>query len=108
MCGGHRQAGIAEGRVLTRESRKPHLLAFWGGAPSTQTMPTTAVQHVKRMRGGAQSHLMRCDDGHYYVVKFRNNPQHERVLANEFLATRLAERGGLPVAGGGGGGGARG
>ena len=60
-------------------------------------MPTEAVQHVKRMRGGAQSHLMRCDDGHYYVVKFRNNPQHERVLANEFLATRLAERVGLPV-----------
>jgi len=27
---------------------------------------------------------MRCDDGHYYVVKFRNNPQHERVLANDF------------------------
>src|SRR5579859_2100207 len=60
-------------------------------------MPTQAVQHVKRMRGGAQGHLMRCDDGHYYVVKFRNNPQHERVLANEFLATRLAERVGLPV-----------
>jgi hypothetical protein len=40
---------------------------------------------------------MRCDDRHYYVVKFRNNPQHERVLANEFLATRLAERVGLPV-----------
>jgi hypothetical protein len=63
------------------------------------TMPrlVTAVQHVKRMRGGAQSHLMRCDDGHYYVVKFRNNPQHERVLANEFLATRLAGLVGLPV-----------
>ncbi len=60
-------------------------------------MPTVAVQHVKRMRGGAQSHLMRCDDGQYYVVKFRNNPQHERVLVNEFLATRLAERVGLPV-----------
>jgi len=40
---------------------------------------------------------MRCSDGHYYVVKFRNNPQHLRVLANEFLATRLAERAGLPV-----------
>ncbi len=40
---------------------------------------------------------MRCDDGHYYVVKFRNNPQHVRVLANEFLATRLAEIVGLPV-----------
>jgi hypothetical protein len=40
---------------------------------------------------------MRCDDGHFYVVKFRNNPQHLRVLANEMLATRLAERVGLPV-----------
>jgi hypothetical protein len=56
-----------------------------------------AVQHVRRMRGGAQGHLMRCSDGHYYVVKFRNNPQHLRVLANEMLATRLAERAGLPV-----------
>jgi hypothetical protein len=40
---------------------------------------------------------MRCSDGNYYVVKFRNNPQHLRVLANEMLATRLAERAGLPV-----------
>jgi hypothetical protein len=50
------------------------------------------------MRGGAQGHLMRCSDGYFYVVKFRNNPQHLRVLANELLATRLAERAGLPVA----------
>jgi len=40
---------------------------------------------------------MCCKDGHYYVVKFRNNPQHQRVLANEFLATKLAEHIGLPV-----------
>jgi hypothetical protein len=40
---------------------------------------------------------MLCSDHHYYVVKFRNNPQHLRVLANELLATRLAERVGLPV-----------
>jgi hypothetical protein len=56
-----------------------------------------AVQHVHRMRGGAQSHLMRCEDQNFYVVKFQNNPQHKRVLANELLATRLAERVGLPV-----------
>ena len=49
------------------------------------------------MRGGAQSHLMRCDDGGYYVVKFQNNPQHLRILANEMLGTRLAARMGLPV-----------
>ena len=52
---------------------------------------------MRRMRGGAQGHLMRCSDGHFYVVKFQNNPQHLRVLANEMLATRLAERVGLPV-----------
>lgn len=60
-------------------------------------MAIVAIQHVRRMRGGAQGHLMRCDDGHYYVVNSLNNPQHLRVLANEFLATRLAEKAGLPV-----------
>src|SRR5213082_1007465 len=49
------------------------------------------------MRGGAQAHLMRAEDGGFYIVKFQNNPQHIRVLANELLATRLAERIGLPV-----------
>jgi hypothetical protein len=34
-------------------------------------------------------------DGHAYVVKFQNNPQHVRVLANEFLASRLATAAGL-------------
>jgi HipA-like protein len=50
------------------------------------------------MRGGAQSHLMRCDDGEYYVVKFQNNPQHLRILANELLGSLLARRLGLPAA----------
>jgi hypothetical protein len=49
------------------------------------------------MRGGAQAQLMRCSDGFYYVVKFQNNPQHPRVLANELLGTLLAARLGLPV-----------
>ena len=54
-----------------------------------------AVEHVRRMRGGAQVQLMRCDDEAYYIVKFQNNPQHLRILANEMLATRLAARLGL-------------
>jgi hypothetical protein len=49
------------------------------------------------MRGGAQSHLMRCEDGNYYVVKFQNNPQGVRILANEMLAGKLAQALGLPV-----------
>jgi hypothetical protein len=56
-----------------------------------------ATEQIRRMRGGAQSHLMRCSDGHHYVVKFQNNPQHRRILANELLGTRLAARLGLPV-----------
>jgi hypothetical protein len=39
------------------------------------------------MRGGAQSHLLEAEDGNWYVVKFRNNPQHRRVLVNEILAS---------------------
>src|SRR5277367_2943502 len=57
-----------------------------------------AVQQIRRMRGGAQAHLMRCEDGAYYVVKFQNNPQGSRILANELLGTRLAARMGLPTA----------
>ncbi len=56
-----------------------------------------AVEHIRRMRGGSQSHLMRCSDGNYYVVKFQNNPQHRRVLVNEFLGTSLASLLGLPT-----------
>ena len=58
-------------------------------------MAVQAVQHIRRMRGGAQGQLMLGADGHAYVVKFQNNPQHTRVLANEFLASRLALAAGL-------------
>jgi hypothetical protein len=56
-----------------------------------------AVQQIRRMRGGAQGQLMLGADGHIYIVKFQNNPQHTRVLANEFLASRLAAAAGLSV-----------
>jgi hypothetical protein len=56
-----------------------------------------AVQQIRRMRGGAQGQLMLGSDGNLYVVKFQNNPQHTRVLANEFLASRLAGAAGLSV-----------
>jgi len=57
----------------------------------------SAVQHLRRLRGGAQSHLLRASDGAFYVTKFQNNPQHIRVLANEMLATRLGLALGLPM-----------
>jgi len=60
-------------------------------------MALSAGQDVKRLRGGAQAHLMRASDDNFYVVKFRNNPQHPRVLANDLMVSRLAQRIGLPV-----------
>ncbi len=41
--------------------------------------------------------LMRCDDSNYYVVKFQNNPQGVRILANDLLGARLAAGLGLPM-----------
>jgi hypothetical protein len=55
------------------------------------------VQAIRRMRGGAQSQLMLGADGKLWVVKFQNNPQDVRVLANELIATRLAAAVGLTV-----------
>jgi hypothetical protein len=56
------------------------------------------LEFVRKMRGASQPWLLRCADGACYVVKFQNNPQHARVLANEMLAARLAQSVGLPVA----------
>jgi len=50
-------------------------------------MPVTARRLIRKMRGGAQAHLMEASDGHSYVVKFHNNPQHRRVLVNEWIAS---------------------
>ncbi len=57
----------------------------------------SAVQHLRKLRGGSQSHLLAASDGAWYVTKFQNNPQHVRVLANEMLATRLGLALGLPM-----------
>jgi hypothetical protein len=54
-------------------------------------MPVNAIRLIRKMRGGAQAHLLEADDGHFYVVKFRNNPQHRRVLINEWIASTLLE-----------------
>src|SRR5271169_3724242 len=50
-------------------------------------MPVDARRLIRKMRGGAQAHLIECDDGHFYVVKFLNNPQHRRILINEWIAS---------------------
>ncbi len=56
-----------------------------------------AAQHIRKMRGGAQAHLMRASDNTFWVVKYQNNPQGLRILANEMLATRLGQWLGLAM-----------
>jgi hypothetical protein len=89
----------AEAIHLSRnaEDSRHHLLAAYP-AGSAVTPRVRAREFVRRMRGASQPWLVRCEDGDSYVVKFQNNPQHARVLANEMLASRLAQLVGLPVA----------
>jgi hypothetical protein len=54
-------------------------------------MPVNARRLVRKMRGGAQSHLIEADDGRFYVVKFQNNPQHRRILVNEWIASKFLQ-----------------
>jgi hypothetical protein len=48
-------------------------------------MPVDASRLIRKVRGGAQAHLIEAADGHCYVVKFVNNPQHRRVLVNDWI-----------------------
>jgi hypothetical protein len=57
----------------------------------------TAKLMVKKMTGGAQAHLIKASDLKHYVVKFINNPQHRRILSNEFLSSLLLNHLGLPT-----------
>ncbi|MEP7355057.1 MAG: HipA family kinase [Acidobacteriota bacterium] len=50
-------------------------------------MPVEARRLIRKMRGGAQAHLIKASDGHCYVVKFTNNPQHRRILINEWISS---------------------
>jgi hypothetical protein len=52
-------------------------------------MPVNATRLERKMRGGAQAHLLAGDDGCFYVTKFRDNPQHRRILVNEWAASVL-------------------
>ena len=67
-------------RVSEERSQPPMLMD--NSAPKTLCLTPTipleaasvpmlrAVEEIRRMRGGCQSHLMRCSDDNYYVVKF--------------------------------------
>jgi hypothetical protein len=80
------------GPDLTPGKEQPSRLAAIREGP-----PINAVEHIRRNRGGSQSHLLKCSDGKYYVVKFPNNPQGKRTLVNEMLCGFLATKLALPV-----------
>ncbi len=79
--------------MLTRangsRNRRPRMFRF--------VRAVTARRFVRKMRGGAQAHLLEAEDGQYYVVKFLNNPQGRRVLVNELVAHTLLRGLGLTV-----------
>jgi hypothetical protein len=52
-------------------------------------MPVNARRFIRKMRGGAQAHLLEADDDNFYIVKFQNNPQHRRILVNEVIAGEI-------------------
>jgi len=60
-------------------------------------MPIHATQHLRPVRGGSQSHLLRASDHGYYVTKFQDNPQGLRILANEMFASHLGRWLRLPM-----------
>jgi hypothetical protein len=64
---------------------------------SISTSLLIATDYIRAMRGGAQSHMLTANDGHAYVVKFANNPQSLRVLANEWLGCSIGRALGLTI-----------
>ena len=69
------------------------------GSQTTRTPAprVKAIKAISRMRGGSQSRLMLGDDHNLWIVKFKNNPQHLKVLVNELMATQIADALGLSV-----------
>lgn len=81
----------------SRPSGPPSPVSWHIEGHRTDAPAVLAVEFIRRMRGASQPCLLRGADGAYYVVKFPNNPQHERILANELVAARLAKLTKLPV-----------
>jgi hypothetical protein len=58
----------------------------------------SANKYIRKMKGGSQSIFVQANDGKYYVVKMKDNPQGVNTLANELLGSLMAKSVGLPVA----------
>lgn len=56
----------------------------------TEALRITSI--VRPMSGASQSYMVQGEDKRYYVAKFRNNPQGNRTLVNEWMASTLLHR----------------
>ena len=54
--------------------------------------PIEIKRVLRKMRGSSQAQLVEAEDGHFYVVKFMQNPQGNRTLINECLTYAFYER----------------
>ena len=67
--------------------------------PAKVTGRVNARRFVRKMKmGSSQPHLLEGDDGNFYVTKFLNNPQHRRILVNEFLSAEIMNYLQIPTA----------
>jgi hypothetical protein len=62
-----------------------------------QVKQVKALQYIRKLRGGSQPILVRANDGHVYVVKFRNNLQGPNLPFNEAMGTELFRVAGFNV-----------
>ena len=53
----------------------------------TSHIQAQARSLIRKMTGKSQAHLIEAEGGALYVVTFLNNPQHRRILVNEWLAS---------------------
>ncbi len=61
-----------------------------------QVNRVTALQYIRKLRGGSQPILVQASDGFLYVVKFNNNLQGDNLAFNESMGSELFNMCGLP------------
>lgn len=58
--------------------------------PARQVDPEVEIRSiVRKVKGGSQAYLISAADGHFYIAKFKGNPQGDRTLINEWVVSGL-------------------
>ncbi|MDA1987406.1 MULTISPECIES: HipA family kinase [Bacillus cereus group] len=59
---------------------------------------TAKIAHKEITNGVTKPYIITCDNSEQYVVKFKENPEGKRILANEYVCAKIAEILELPLA----------